>query len=231
MAKHIDGEVFIFSRNEKDQVIMKKEHPEYHYIIGDVRDTTDVFSVVEGMDYVFHFAALKHIDICERQPQEAVKTNINGTMNVTNACRYHGVKLVNMSSDKAISPTSVYGMTKSIAEKIAGDYLSIRSGNVLWSSGSVFPIWKKQIEQNNKICLTSELMTRFFVHPKTLALYILKNKDKKGVLTIPMKSFRLYDIALRFIEEFGREGATIEITGLRPGERLHEFRDEETSSE
>lgn len=227
-----DCEVTIFSRNEKSQVLMKQEHPEYKYVIGDVRDLREVETACEGKDYVFHFAALKHVDKCQIQPQEAMKTNILGTANVIHACQSHGVKLINMSSDKAINPSNVYGMTKAIAEAMVAQahHASIRSGNVLWSSGSVLPLWKSQLENDNSIQLTSREMTRFFIHPTELALFIIDHRDMIGTFTVPMKSFRLYDIAEEFIRRFGDKSSHIVFTNLRPGERLHEFRADGMSS-
>jgi len=223
----LNEDVTIFSRNESQQVGMKLVHPEYSYIIGDVCDYPSVLSACEGMDYVFHFAALKHVNICEQQPMEAVRVNMIGTMNVINACLYHKVKLVNMSSDKAINPDNVYGKTKSLAEDMVtkAGFLSIRSSNVLWSTGSVLPIWKEQVEATGTISLTSDKMTRFFIHVEELVKFILENKDEVGIRTVTMKSFRMIDIAKRF------NPTSIKIIGLRPGERLHEFRDENTSSE
>ena len=222
----IVGDVTIFSRNESQQVRMKAIYPDYDYIIGDVCDYPSIREACKGMDYVFHFAALKHVEICEQQPLEATRVNVIGTMNVINACLQTGAKLINMSSDKAINPDNVYGKTKSLAEDMVtwAGFLSIRSGNVLWSTGSVLPIWKEQSEATGSISLTSDKMTRFFIHPDELVLFIWKNRDNTGIQTIPMNSFRMIDIAKKF-------NVDIKITGLRPGERLHEFRDENTSSE
>lgn len=227
-------DIVIFSRNEKDQVIMRHKYPRFTYTIGDVRDYSEVFKACADVDYVFHLAALKHVDICEKQSQEAIKTNLLGTMNVINACREHNCKLINMSSDKAVNPANVYGFTKSLSETMVLQvgYINIRSGNVLWSAGSVLPIWKNQLETVNKIQLTSRDMTRFFIHPRELTAFMLSCRDNEtGTYTAPMVSFRLYDIAEEFIRRHGNEDSQIVITGLRPGERLHEFRDADTSSE
>lgn len=225
-------DVIIFSRNEKDQVSMKQEYPSCKYVLGDVRDYSEILNASRNVEYVFHLAAIKHVEICENQPQEAVKTNIIGTLNVINACKENKCKLINMSSDKAINPTNVYGKTKSLAEDMAtqAGFLSIRSGNVLWSSGSVLEFWKKQIEITNSISVTSSEMTRFFINVSELVDFIWNNRDKRGMVTVPMKSFRLYDIAKEFINHYGNSKTKINITGLRSGERLHEYRDENISS-
>lgn len=228
-----EWDVTIFSHHEQSQVEMKRDFQWCKYIIGDIRDYNSILRATKHMDYVFHLAALKHIDICQRQPQEAIKTNVMGTMNVINACKINEVMMVNMSSDKAINPNSVYGMTKHLAEKMASDegFVSIRSGNVLWSTGSVLEIWTKTIKEKNEISITSKKMTRFFVNSMELADFILCNRNEYGVKTIPMVSFRLFDIAQEFCSRFGNSDTKIDIIGLRAGERLHEYRDEETSSE
>lgn len=226
-------EVYVFSRNEKAQVEMKLKYPSVEYIIGDIRSYDEIFKACWNIDIVFHLAALKHVDICEKQPQEAIKTNVLGTLNVINACGIQGCTLINMSSDKAINPNNVYGMTKCLAEKMVeqDNFLNIRSGNVLWSSGSVLPLWKKQLEDKNSINITSDKMTRFFIHPKELVAFILDSEFRVGTITVPMKSFRLFDIAKEFIRLYGNGSSKINVTGLRLGERLHEFRDENTSSD
>jgi len=225
--------VTIFSRNEAEQVKMKAEHPEFNYILGDVRDASEVLKALAGQDICYHFANLKHIDICEKQPIEAVKTNVQGTINVINACQHWDTYLVYMSSDKAINPTSVYGRTKALSESMVtqAGHCNIRSGNVLWSSGSVLPIWRKQIDEKNEINITSDEMTRFFVHPSELAQFIFEHTNDVGTFTIPMVSFKLIEIAEEFVNRFGNSDTTIRVNGLRAGERLHEYRDEQTSSE
>jgi FlaA1/EpsC-like NDP-sugar epimerase len=232
-SPYTEHNITIFSQDELAQVEMKREHPYFNYVIGDVREPSEVHRACKGMDYVFHFAAIKHVNICEDQPQEAIRTNVIGTMNVINACTAHSAKMINMSSDKAINPSNVYGITKAIGEKMVEQdmFVSIRSGNVLWSSGSVLPIWKKQIKRRNQIDITSAEMTRFFIDVKELTLFIWECRDKSGIFTVPMKSHFLKDIAEEFIKRYGNEKTELNVVGLRPGERLHEFRDEDTSSE
>ncbi len=225
--------VTIFSRNEHNQVVMKYKYPNYKYILGDVRDENALVKACKGKDYVFHLAALKHVDICEKQPIETVKTNINGTMNVISACISQGCKLINITSDKAVRPDNIYGKTKSIAESMINEtgFTNIRSGNVLWSSGSVLQVWKKQIEDDNCIKITDDRMTRFFIHPTELCEFIINHMDEQGTFTVPLKSFRIIDVAKEFIKRLGNEKTDMRIKGLRPGERLHEFLGENISSE
>ena len=228
-----EWDIAIFSRHEADLVSMHYRYPQYKYIAGDVSDDDEVFRATIGMNYVFHLAALKHVDICEQQSMEAILINEIGTMNVINACLWNECRMVNMSSDKAINPANVYGRTKANAEAMVrqAGFVSVRSGNVLWSSASVLPRWKEQLKEKNCIELTDGRMTRFFIHPAELTRFMLKVRDEGGVQTVPMRAFRLIDIAEEFVERFGNAKSEVKITGLRLGERLHEYRDENTSSE
>jgi len=234
LARQMIGwNISIFSRNEKDQFFMKQQYPSFRYVIGDVRDSSAVLKACEGKDYVFHTASLKRVEVCEEEAEEAVKTNLIGSLNIINACRQYGCQMINMSTDKAINPSNVYGRTKSLVEAMVtqSKYVNIRSCNVLWSSGSVLPIWQLQLATSNEINLTSKEMTRFFIHPTELALFILSHKDDSGTFTVPMKAFRIYDIAERFVSLYGNKDSKINITGLRPGERLHEYMDDVISSD
>jgi FlaA1/EpsC-like NDP-sugar epimerase len=141
--------IIIFSRGELAQVNMQRkfENNKLKFIIGDVRDYSAVDNATKNVDYIFHLAALKHVPVCENQPQEAIKTNINGTINIINAAIKHGVKkVIDVSSDKAVAPTNVYGMTKAVGEKLIiqantltdkTDFVCIRGGNVLGSNQMV----------------------------------------------------------------------------------------------
>jgi FlaA1/EpsC-like NDP-sugar epimerase len=154
-------EILIFSRNEYMQVVMQRKfnNPKLKFIIGDVRDEYAVDQVFRNNDieYVFHLAALKHVPICENQPFEVVKTNINGTNNLINAAaKYKAKKFIDVSSDKAVAPLNLYGLTKATGEKLTiqannmtdyTDFVCIRGGNVLGSSGSVLPLFIDQIKK------------------------------------------------------------------------------------
>ena len=169
--------IIIYSRGEISQVNMQRKfnNPSIEYVIGDIRDADAVDRLFNynNIDYVFHLAALKHVPICENQPQEAIKTNINGTINLINSSIKHNViKFIDVSSDKAVAPTNMYGMTKSIGEKLTiqanmlstyTDFVCIRGGNVLGSNGSVVPHFINQIKTKNKITITDRQMTRFFL--------------------------------------------------------------------
>ena len=229
----INNSVTIFSRDESLQVSMKLNNPSLNFIIGDIRDADEINKACIKKDFVYNFAAIKHIDICEKFIQESIKTNILGTMNVVNACLNSQSKLIHMSSDKAIKPASVYGMTKSLGEKIvlSVGFSCVRSGNVIGSSGSVFPIWKRQLEEFNQVKITSWEMTRFFIQPYDLIEFIISiSEEPSAIYTVPMKSYNLGELAEFFIAKYGGENSKIVEVGLRPGERCHEFRTEEVSS-
>lgn len=233
IALQLSGnDVTIFSRSERSQAEMRLKHPQYNYMVGDITDYPAVFDAINGHDYCFHTAALKRIEVCEEQPMEACRINMFGSANVINACVVNGCKLINISTDKAINPSSVYGRTKALVENMVNQACgcNIRSGNVLWSSGSVLNIWVEQIKQNNSITITSVDMTRFFIKASDLASFVVSHADSTGTFTVPMQSYKLIDIAEKFIESYGNKSTKIKITGLRPGERLHEYRDEKTCS-
>lgn len=123
--------------------------PRLKFVIGDIRDKEAVAEAMEGVDYVFHLAALKHVPICENQPNEAIKTNIAGTQNLIEACIINNVKkFIDVSTDKAVDALNLYGMTKAIGERLViqannrktdTQFICIRAGNVLGSNGSVVP--------------------------------------------------------------------------------------------
>ncbi|MCK4528464.1 polysaccharide biosynthesis protein, partial [candidate division WOR-3 bacterium] len=169
--------IIIFSRGELAQVNMQRKFNDVRieYIIGDVRDfyAVDRLFFNKQVDYVFHLSALKHVPVCENQPQEAIKTNIDGTTNIINAAIKNDIKrVIDVSSDKAVSPTNLYGMTKAVGEKLIiqantltakTDFICVRGGNVLGSNGSVVPLFIDQIKRFNEITVTDGSMTRFFL--------------------------------------------------------------------
>lgn len=231
------GEVRIFSRNELSQVLMQRKFNEsrLNFIIGDVRDRESIEAAAQGVDYIFHLAALKHVPICEEQPQEAIKTNITGTINVINtAIKSHVKKVVYVSSDKAVEPLNLYGMAKAVGEKLivqannligTTSFVCIRAGNVLGTNGSVVPYFIDQIKKYNKITITDEKMTRFFLTlPEAIQLLFKAVENSYGGETFVMKmpSCRITDMAKVLISEYGNESTEIQVTGTRPGEKLNE---------
>lgn len=236
----------IFSRDEYKQHIMQNEFgktDQLRFIIGDIRDYDSVFAAMQDIDYVFHLAAMKHVDSCEFNPYEAIKTNVNGTNNVIKAAIAQGVKkVVFTSSDKAISPTNVYGATKLIGERLISStesnkaegqtvFASVRFGNVMGSRGSVIPLFKEQIMKDKKITVTDKNMTRFMMTlDQATQLTIKALKEAKGgeVFVLKMPVIKLGDLADILIDEtckkysIKHDEITIEVTGLRPGEKMYE---------
>lgn len=224
-------EVVMFSRNETKQfeASMSIKDPRVKYVIGDIKSYESLFSVTKGIDYIFHAAALKHIDLAEKTPDETVKINVMGTNNVINASIQNGVKKVLLiSTDKACIPTSIYGVSKLLSEKntILSNGISdtkfsvVRFGNLIGSNGSIFQKWKIMKDDGQRITVTHKDMTRFFIRSSEAAKWSVKFISEMigGELFVPkMKSANIYDIAKSFISE-----SQIDITGTRAGEKLDE---------
>ena len=233
------GKIIIYSRGELAQVNMQRKFngSPVEYVIGDVRDAGAVDRLFsKGIDYVFHLAALKHVPICENHPQEAVKTNINGTTNIINsAIKYKVKKVIDVSTDKAVAPTNLYGFTKAVGEKIAiqannmtddTNFVCIRGGKVLGSNGSVVPLFIEQIAQKNKITVTSGAMTRYFLTlPEAIFLLFQAAEVSVGGETyvMNMPSFYISDLAHVLIKHYGNDDTTIEEIGIREGEKMDEM--------
>ena len=221
-------EIIVFSRNEVAQVEMKRKYPNVTFVIGDIRDKSAIKRVCVDVDVVFHLAAIKHVPICEKQPMEAVKTNIIVVNNVVNACKG---KLISMSTDKAVNPSCVYGYTKSIGESIVLAYpkgINIRSGNIWGSSGSVVPLFINQVKLKNTITLTNGDMTRFFIAVNDLVSFMLNAGEcyKTGTyFPTGMYSFKMRDVAEVIAEKYGDTTTTITEIGARAGEKMHESLD------
>jgi FlaA1/EpsC-like NDP-sugar epimerase len=219
-------EIIIYSRNEVAQVEMKRLFPGLNYLIGDVRDKSAIKEACKNVDIVFHLAAIKHVSICESQPMEAVKTNIIGTQNVIDACKG---RLISMSTDKAVNPTSIYGYTKAINEVnvLNAGGINIRSGNIFGSSGSVIPFFISQVKTKNKLTLTNGSMTRYFIPVESLTKFILETTFKTSGIYCPseMQAYRMSDIAAEIVSLYGDSKTEIIEIGQRPGEKLHESLD------
>lgn len=229
-------EIIIFSRGELQQVLMQRkfQNNKIRYIIGDVRDYEAVNFAMQGVDYVFHMAALKHVPICEDQPQEAIKTNIIGTNNIVNASILNKVKkVIDVSTDKAVEPVNLYGMTKSVGEKViiqANDltdhtkFVCIRGGNVMGSNGSVIPYFIEQIKAGTPLTITDLRMTRFFLTlEEAIGLLFTAAEDSIGGETFVMNMPACYitEIADILMEHYGK--VDIKEIGIRPGEKLDEM--------
>ncbi|WP_027963775.1 SDR family NAD(P)-dependent oxidoreductase [Halalkalibacillus halophilus] len=236
----------IFSRDEYKQQQLQSEigyKEEVRYVIGDIREYESVLHAMEDIDYVFHLAAMKRVDACEMNPDEAVKTNIHGTKNVIRGAIAQSVKkVIFTSSDKAISPTNTYGATKLIGEKMitatefyiknhSTVFASVRFGNVMGSRGSVIPLFKNKIINDKKIEVTDENMTRFMmtlVQATNLTVKSLEEAKGGEVYVLKMPVIKLGDLANILVEEvcekygFNQAEIEVEVTGLKPGEKWYE---------
>ena len=230
--------IIIFSRGELAQVNMQRKFNDdrIKYVIGDVRDADAVDRLLsKDVDCVFLLAALKHVPICENQPQEAIKTNINGTVNIINSAIKNKVKtVIDVSSDKACLPNNLYGMTKAVGEKLIiqaniltdeTDFICVRGGNVLSSNGSVVPLFIDQIKRFNEITVTDGSMTRFFLTlPEAIALLFqaIENSTGGETYVMNMPSFYISDLAEVLIEHYGNSNTSIKEIGMREGEKADE---------
>lgn len=231
------GRVVIYSRDEVKQDAMRSRFndPRLRFFLGDVRDKDRLKRALSGVDTVFHAAALKRVPQGEYDPGEFIKTNILGTLNACEASVDAGVRcVVSLSTDKATSPTNLYGATKLCAEKLtvaANAYapgktrlMGLRYGNVAGSRGSVIPLWQESVGNGVVPMMTAPEMTRFWItlaEAVDLALRAAK-EGRGGEVFIPhLSAYRLPDLwAALVLEKWGTATATY--TGVRPGEKLHE---------
>lgn len=230
-------EIRILSRGEFAQVTMQRKFndPRIKFVIGNIRDYNAMKTACKQIDYIFHLAALKHVPICEEQPLEAIKTNIEGTENLINAAIDNKVKkVIDVSTDKAVNPVNLYGMTKAIGEKliihankITNDtkFMCIRAGNVLGSNGSIVPYFIDMIKRYNKVPITDKRMTRFFITLNDAIALLFKAAEKSiggETFVEKMPSYRLYDLAQALIDVYGNKDTKIVEIGIRPGEKINE---------
>lgn len=239
-AKIVLFELCEYNLYEIDRAV-RGGHPELAVvpIIGDVRSPSDINAAISGngIDIVCHAAAYKHVPLMEMNPDMAFLTNVIGTANVAEACEKHGVKrMIMISSDKAVNPTSVMGSTKRIAERAllerpasGTDFVVVRFGNVLGSSGSVIPLFKQQIRDGGPVTVTSENVVRYFMSiPEAVDLVLQAGAigDDRDIMVLEMgEPVRIYDMARKLIALSGFDpdvDIEIKVTGLRPGEKEYE---------
>jgi UDP-N-acetylglucosamine 4,6-dehydratase/5-epimerase len=228
--------IIIYSRDEKKQYEMQKVHPDYQYVIGDVRDKERLFQACKQVDFIFHAAALKHVPACENYPYEAVKTNILGSHNVCEAAIAAGVKkVIALSTDKAVKPINAMGLSKSMMEKIVCSqnheplgtvFCCVRYGNVMGSRGSVIPFFKQLIANNKPLTITDEKMTRFMMtlsESVELVLYAMEHAQGGEVFIKKAPACLVTDLAKTMIRKFGDgDNKKLKIVGVRPGEKIDE---------
>lgn len=231
-------EIRILSRDEKKQEDMriKYKNDKIRFYIGDVRDYRSVDDVMDGVDYIFHAAALKQVPSCEFFPVQAVKTNILGTENVLEAAINHKVKkVVVLSTDKAAYPINAMGMSKALMEKVAvakgreiRDNSTIicrtRYGNVMASRGSVIPLFCEQIEKGLPLTITNGEMTRFMMTLEDavdLVLYAFEHGEQ-GDLFVQKAPAATIDTLAKAVKELKNSDVDIKCIGTRHGEKLYE---------
>lgn len=236
--------LIVYSRDELKQYEMKQkfDEPCMRYFIGDVRDYERLLVAMKDVDYVVHAAALKHVNIAEYNPQECIKTNIDGANNVVKASINSGVKrVIALSTDKAVDCINLYGATKIVSDKlfVAGNNISgkdgtifsvVRYGNVMCSRGSVIPFFKKIADEGGAFLpITDASMTRFFITLKQSVNFVIDNfyRMQGGEVFIPkIPSMKIVDVASALAPNMPQK-----VVGIRAGEKLHEVLCSESDSE
>ena len=232
------SEIRIYSRDEKKQDDLRKKvnSSKVKFIIGDVRDYNSVESAVQGVDYIFHAAALKQVPSCEFFPMEAVKTNIMGTDNVLRAAEKYAVKnVVVLSTDKAAYPINAMGMSKALMEKVmiarsrennGNDqiFCGTRYGNVMASRGSVIPLFISQIKKGAPLTITDPEMTRFMMtldDAVDLVLYAFEHGNPGDIFVQKAPAATIEILAKALLELYGSK-SVLKYIGVRHGEKLYE---------
>ena len=236
-------EIRIFSRDELKQDDMRHEYQEkmptvankIKFYIGDVRDLQSCKNAMQGVNYIFHAAALKQVPSCEFFPMEAVRTNVIGTDNVLTAAIEAGVEtVICLSTDKAAYPINAMGITKALSEKVAIAKSRIsgntkicctRYGNVMCSRGSVIPLWIDQIKAGSSITITEPSMTRFIMsldEAIDLVLFAFEHGKNGDLLIMKAPACTLETQSEAICDLFGVEKGKIKVIGMRHGEKMHE---------
>lgn len=237
LLEHGPKQVRIYSRDEKKQWEMQRDFPDFRYVIGDVRDPGRLADAMRGVDIVFHAAALKQVPACEEYPYEAIKTNTLGSQNVCDAARAAGVGVVvALSTDKAVKPVNVMGMSKAMMERVvcsqnrfdAGTiFCCVRYGNVMGSRGSVIPLFRRLIEEGRPITITVPRMTRFLLtldQSVDLVLHAIANARGGEIFVRKAPACTVMDLATTMRRKYSPlvDDHPIDIVGIRQGEKIHE---------
>lgn len=246
LLKYNPNVIRIFSNDEDSTFRIMQELGERNnvrFLVGDIRDKERLTLAMEDIDIVYHAAALKHVPLCEYNPFEAIKTNVMGTQNVIEAALNNGVdRVINISTDKAVNPINTMGATKLLAEKLMIDandikglkktiFSNVRFGNVLFSRGSVIPLFEEQIKQKKPITITDPDMTRFVMSiSSTIDLVFKATAMAKGgeIFILKMPVIKIGDLADVIIEKYSKEYSykkddiKRKIIGPRAGEKIFE---------
>lgn len=233
------GEIRILSRDEKKQDDMRKRFAsdKLKFYIGDVRDPASVMNAMRGVDYAFHAAALKQVPSCEFHPMEAVKTNVIGTENATEAAIQCGVKrMICLSTDKAVYPINAMGISKAMMEKVfvaksrnvdpaKTTICGTRYGNVMASRGSVIPLFVNQINAGTPITITDPDMTRFMMtldDAVDLVLYAFEHGNSGDIFVQKAPAATMHTLAVALTRLLGKPEHPVQVIGTRHGEKKHE---------
>ena len=247
LTKYRPKEIRILS-NDENSIVESIENlgknSIYKFMVGDVRDKDRLNLAIRDIDIVYHAAAMKHIDICESNPFDAVKTNVVGTSNILEASIIEGVKkFIFISTDKATNPTSTLGGSKLLAERLTLDastyvkkggtkFAIVRFGNVIGSRGSVFQIFQNQIKMKKPLTVTDKRMTRFIMsisEASSMILKVTKTMKDGETFVLKMPSVRIEDLAKGMLHVYGarfpiyRNTSPVKISKSRERERFHEF--------
>ncbi|KRF21043.1 UDP-glucose 4-epimerase [Nocardioides sp. Soil797] len=232
-------QIRIFSRDEAKQDALRRELSDsrVRFYVGDVRDQRSVEDAVHGVRHIFHAAALKQVPSCEFFPQQAVLTNVNGSDNVIRAAQRAGVhSVVCLSTDKAVYPVNAMGISKAMMEKVAqaharnwadsGTTVSItRYGNVMYSRGSVIPVFVQQLREGKPLTVTDPDMTRFLMSLEEsvdLVEYAFENATPGDIFVRKAPASTVRDLAVAVASLFGVDDPQLRIIGTRHGEKLYE---------
>lgn len=237
LAQHVD-KLTLVSVSEsalyKVEKMLQNAPCEVDGVLADFGDSPTMNRLLKrDVDTVIHAGAHKHVPICERNPLAAILNNVWGTQKLLNACHVAGVKqFVQISTDKAVEPSSIMGATKRVCELMClrRDYngmkmMVVRFGNVLGTDGSVIPLWKEQIAAGGPITITSKQCTRYFMSVDNACqlIFAVMHMGRGGLFTFDMgQPHNMVDIAQQLIDQSGAEGIEIVETGLRPGEKIEE---------
>lgn len=236
IVRDIFNEIRIFSRDEKKQDDMRKHlnHPKVKFYIGDVRDVRSVEHAVDGVDYIFHAAALKQVPSCEFFPMQAVRTNVLGTENVLEAAiRFKVKRVVTLSTDKAVYPINAMGVSKAMMEKVMVGMsrnssetimCGTRYGNVMASRGSVIPLFIDQMKSGKPITITDPNMTRFMMTLEDAVdlVWYAFNNGNAGDIFVQKSPAATVEVLAKALKELYASDSQIKFIGTRHGEKLYE---------